>query len=276
MSTPLISCRELAVYHQHNRLLYLDYGCFAQGKLTSVIGPNGAGKTTLLKALSGNDAAANRNVYYQDRPLACLSAREIAQKRAVLSQHGHLAFPLKVKELVQLGREPYSQSEFAKNNENVTAWAMEAMSLTHLHHRSTAELSGGELRRAHIARVLAQLMPYPQASLHDKWLLLDEPTNHLDIHHQYHLFDLLQQLKQQGLTIIAVLHDPALAINQSDHILMLKNGEKFAEQSATAVAQSGLLDALYQMNMGCRYCDYSGQYYLAPSLLTCSRGVITK
>lgn len=138
------------------------------------------------------------------------------------------------------------------------------MSLTELQERNSAKLSDGEQHRAHIARVLAQLVPKPDADLSGKWLLLDEPTNHLDIHHQYQLFALLQRLKQQGLTIVAILHDPALAINQSNHILMLKNGEKFAEKPAEEVANSTLLDELYQMKMGCRYCPYSEQYYLAP------------
>ncbi|MDO4430568.1 MAG: ABC transporter ATP-binding protein [Lonepinella koalarum] len=109
-------------------------------------------------------------------------------------------------------------------------------------------------------------MPKPSSELSGKWLLLDEPTNHLDIHHQYQLFALLQQLKNQGLTIITILHDPALAINQSDHILMLKNGEKFAERSAQGVAESSLLNELYEMKMGCRHCPYTEQYYLSPKL----------
>lgn len=75
----------------------------------------------------------------------------------MLSQHSQIAFPLKVKELVQLGREPYRNSEFAKYNEKITAWAMEAMSLTELQERNSAKLSGGEQNRAHIARVIAHI-----------------------------------------------------------------------------------------------------------------------
>ena len=143
---------------------------------------------------------------------------------------------------------------------------MNAMSLNTLRKRSSAELSGGEQHRAHIARVLAQLLPTLDADLSDKWLLLDEPTNHLDIHHQYQLFALLQQLKMRGLSIIAILHDPALAINQADRIVMLKEGQVFGEYPAAELARSQALDALYGMQMRCRYCDSTQQYYLAPQL----------
>ncbi|QIM65937.1 hemin ABC transporter [Mannheimia granulomatis] len=262
--TNLLSCQNLSVYHQQKRLLHIPSTTFEQAKFTTILGPNGAGKTTLLKALSGNNVSTNNAVFYKNQSLKNLAGNLLAQKRAILSQQSQIAFPLKVKELVQLGREPYRNSEFAKFNENMTAWAIEAMSLTELQDRSSTQLSGGEQHRAHISRVLAQLLPEPNADLTGKWLLLDEPTNHLDIHHQYQLFALLQNLKQQGLTIIAILHDPALAINQSDRILMLKNGEKFAEGAAKEVAESSLLDELYQMKMGCRYCPYTEQYYLSP------------
>ncbi|MEN2948427.1 Hemin import ATP-binding protein HmuV [Mannheimia haemolytica] len=262
----LLTCQNLSIVHQQKKLLEIQEIAFEQGKFTAIIGPNGAGKTTLLKALSGNNAQTNSAVFYQHQRLTDLNGYALAQKRAMLSQQSQIAFPLKVEELVQLGREPYRQSEFAKFNEKITAWAMETMSLTALKERSSIQLSGGEQHRAHIVRVLAQLVPEPNADLSGSWLLLDEPTNHLDIHHQYQLFSLLQKLKQQGLTIIAILHDPALAINQADHILMLKNGEKFAEMSAKAIAESCLLDELYEMKMGCRYCPHSGQYYLCPAL----------
>ncbi|QLB15330.1 hemin ABC transporter [Mannheimia granulomatis] len=262
----LLTCQNLSVYHQQKKLLHIPSATFEQAKFTTIIGPNGAGKTTLLKALSGNNANTNNAVFYKNQSLKNIADHLLAQQRAILSQHSQIAFPLKVKELVQLGREPYRHSKFAKYNEKVTAWAIGVMSLTELQDRSSTQLSGGEQHRAQIARVLAQLLPEPNADLTGKWLLLDEPTNHLDIHHQYQLFALLQHLKQQGLTIIAILHDPALAINQSDRILMLKNGKRFAEKSAKELAESSLLDELYQMNMGCRYCPYTEQYYLSPKL----------
>lgn len=264
--TTLLHCKNLTVFHQQKQLLHIDETAFTEGKFSTIIGPNGAGKTTLLKALSGNNTAYSNSIYYKNQPLSTLSGKQLAQQRAMLSQHSQIAFPLKVKELIQLGREPYRHTEFAQYNDNVVHWAIEAMSLQDLQHRSSIALSGGEQHRAHIARVLTQLISKPTADLSGKWLLLDEPTNHLDIHHQYQLFDLLQKLKSQGLTIIAILHDPALAINQSDDILMLKNGEKFAEKSAKQVAESNLLNELYEMKMGCRHCPYTEQYYLSPTL----------
>lgn len=91
------------------KVLNVQHIAFEQAKFTTIIGPNGAGKTTLLKALSGNNDATNSTVFYQDRSLNDLNGQWLAQQRAMLSQHSQIAFPLKVKELVQLGREPYPQ-----------------------------------------------------------------------------------------------------------------------------------------------------------------------
>lgn len=158
----LLTCQNLSIVHQQKKLLEIQEIAFEQGKFTAIIGPNGAGKTTLLKALSGNNAQTNSAVFYQHQRLTDLNGYALAQKRAMLSQQSQIAFPLKVEELVQLGREPYRQSEFAKFNEKITAWAMETMSLTALKERSSIQLSGGEQHRAHIARVLAQLVPEPK------------------------------------------------------------------------------------------------------------------
>lgn len=238
----------------------------AQGQLTAIIGPNGAGKSTLLNVLSGNHSHSATQIFHQEHSLAQFGGLALAQKRAMLSQHSSIAFPLSVAELVRLGREPYRTQAAQQQDQAVCDWAMNAMSLNTLRERSSAELSGGEQHRAHIARVLAQLLPTLDADLSDKWLLLDEPTNHLDIHHQYQLFALLQQLKMRGLSIITILHDPALAINQADRIVMLKEGQVFGECPAAELARSQALDALYGMQMRCRYCDSTQQYYLAPQL----------
>lgn len=256
----------LIVYHADKCALQIETLSFAQNKWYAIIGPNGAGKSSLLRALTGSHRDEATCVWLEGKSLATFSDLALAQKRAVLSQRNSIAFPLTVAELVRLGREPYRASQWAEEDALVCQWALEQVGLSAFAQRSALALSGGEQQRAHIARVLAQLLPGLTASLAGKWLLLDEPINHLDIHHQYQLFVLMKSLLERGLTLITILHDPALAINQADEVVLLKNGRLFGQYSAKILAQNQALSALYAMDMPCRWCEESQRYYLTPAL----------
>jgi iron complex transport system ATP-binding protein len=91
---------------------------------------------------------------------------------------------------------------------------MEKVGILHLRNRNYTELSGGEQQMVMIARLLAQ---------NPKILLLDEPTTHLDFVNQSQLLNLLKQLVGEGLTIVAVMHDPNLAFMFGDDFLFLKD-----------------------------------------------------
>lgn len=266
MNSAILHIRSLRIAHGKRQILHIEQLDLPSASFTAIIGPNGAGKSSLLQALSGSQAANAAHIFHQGKSLNRFRGIELAQRRAMLSQHSSIAFALSVEALVQLGREPYRHQPARAHDKAVCTWALNAMSLSEFKERSSHSLSGGEQHRAHIARVLAQLLPSPDADLSGKWLLLDEPTNHLDIHHQYQLFAELQRLKARGLSIIAILHDPALALNQADHIILLKAGKLFAQHNPAELANNHALDALYDMQMRCRYCPQSQQYYLAPTL----------
>ena len=149
-----------------------------RGELVGLIGPNGAGKTTLLKAMIGVTAASGA-VFLQDSPLEKLSANERARRVAFLPQDHEIAWPVKVREVVALGRQPWRQGscfgDYARGQ--IIAEAMARMGVEGFAERTADTLSGGERARVLIARALAQMTPLliadePVAGLEDEALLL--------------------------------------------------------------------------------------------------------
>ena len=264
MSEALLAAHHLHIRHGQHTLLNLDHWQLPEGQFTAIIGPNGAGKSTLLNALAGG-SRHDTHITHRGTPLSLLHPRALAAKRAVLGQHPALAFPSPVADLIRIGREAWRGTPAQKHDNAVCALAMDTFDLTPLAQRNCLQLSGGEQHRVHLARVLAQLLPAPEADLNGKWLLLDEPTNHLDIRHQYRLFATLAELRTRGLSLLAILHDPAHALNHADRLLLLKNGTIHGEHSPVSAVQGKHLDSLYDIPMHARLCAESRRYYFSPA-----------
>ncbi len=210
------------------------------GERIGVIGPNGAGKSTLLKLLAGLLMPTSGQILFNNRPLQALSARQRAQQIALLSQESEIANNDTVWQLVALGRLPYQHWYHTLADvdcELITS----ALAQTDLSHRAMAklsELSGGELQRAQLARVLVQ-----QTSV----LILDEPTNHLDVQHQHQLLELTRKSAlHRGLTLIASFHDLNLAASYCDKLLLLEQGQMIAYDTPQLVLTSERLTQVYQ------------------------------
>lgn len=234
------------------------------GEFCAIIGPNGAGKTTLLNLMNGDLKAQSGEVTLLNQPLAHIDLLQLSRMRAVLPQLIHIPFAIKVLDIVNLGREPYRYMVDKATHQEIILDCMQKMGVAHLQDQYYATLSGGEQHRVHLARTLAQLYQQPQSDLAGKILFLDEPTNHLDIHHQYQLMQLLKTLQQQGLTIIAVMHDLALTLQFAEHIVLLEKGKKVGDYGRDELAQSGDLSKVYQMPMHIIWSDKYRRYLVIP------------
>lgn len=186
------------------------------GECWSVIGRNGAGKTTLLRTLAGLNPPDGGSVLLGGKPLAEWPLLELARARSFLPQARTDAFGYRAIETVLAARHPYhAQRYWETEADQYAAYAaMQNMEVADLAQRDVRTLSGGERQRVAIAALLAQDTPL---------LLLDEPANALDLGHQVRLMNLLATLcREQGKTVVMVIHDLNLAHDVATHALLLE------------------------------------------------------
>lgn len=222
----LLVCDQLGVGVPGRPLLATVHTQFVPGRVTAILGPNGAGKSTLLAMLSGQRAPCSGHVWMGGQPVSGKGTQALARQRAVLPQDTAVAFDFTVQEVVEMGRFPHRQQP-SRNEARIVTAAMEATGVAHLAGRSINTLSGGERARSHLARALAQIWePQPNGPAGaTRWLLLDEPTAALDLAHQHHTLALVRRWAvEQGVGVVAVLHDLNLALRYAHDSLLLAPG----------------------------------------------------
>ena len=219
----MLECRKVSVRAGSRTLLHSASASFAPGRLCSILGPNGAGKSTLLSVLSGQREADEGSVTLEGAALRRRNAAELAMVRAVMPQETAVVFDFTVQEVADLGRFPHRRKP-SPQEDRIVGEALQATGVAHLRDRIFNTLSGGEKARVHLARSLAQIWePQPSGR---RWLLLDEPTAALDLSHQHQVMRLLRQwAHEQGVGVVAVLHDVNLALRYADDVLLVPQGE---------------------------------------------------
>ncbi len=203
-----------------------------------MLGPNGAGKSTLLAVLAGGLRPAQGQVALDGQFLARWAPDALARRRAVLTQLPSLQFPFSALEVVLLGRSPYAGRTTRDEDDTSAEDALRATDALHLASRLYPDLSGGERQRVHLARVLAQIDyrvdPRPGRGVKSgaqpgRYLLLDEPLGALDLAHQHALLQLARDLAARGNGILAVLHDPNLALLYAERCAVIHEGRVWGE-----------------------------------------------
>lgn len=229
---------------------------FRRGRFNVILGPNGAGKSSLLKVATGLVAPTSGTVTYDGKPLDQFDRAALARRRAVLSQHVELAFPLPVRDVVLMGRYPhYGRSPGARDLEIVDR----ALMMVGMRERSTQHyptLSGGEQQKVQLARVLAQIWSYDGTTEHN-YLFLDEPTASLDLHYQIHLLDIARELLAHDCTIVAILHDLNVAFHYGDAFFLMDDGRMEKEADDPAEISTELIEKVFRVSAR-RIADPSG------------------
>lgn len=213
-----------------------------QRKITSIIGPNGCGKSTVLKAVGRILNPKGGMVYLNGDDIRKLSTKEVAQKMAILPQSPQSPAGLTVGELVAYGRFPH-QKGFGKlkpEDKKIIQWALEVTKLTEHEVTAVDNLSGGQRQRVWIAMALAQQTDF---------ILLDEPTTYLDLAYQLEVLELLYRLnRDQGCTIIMVLHDLNLAARFSDYMIAIRCGHIISHGTPEGVMTPKVLKETFQID----------------------------
>ncbi|MCJ8144080.1 ABC transporter ATP-binding protein [Ancylobacter sp. A5.8] len=211
------------------------------GQFTALLGPNGSGKSTLLRAFAGLTTLRAGEVTLDGHALSTLSRRRLAQYLSLLPQTPHAPDDLAVGDLVAQGRYPHRRlfTPWSSQDQAICNDAMRLTDVDDLAARPLGRLSGGQRQRAWIAMTLAQ-----SADI----LLLDEPTTYLDIAHQLDILDLLRRLvRDQGKTIVAVLHDINHAARFADRICLLKEGRIVSSGAPRDIIQPDSLKEVFSI-----------------------------
>ncbi len=218
----------------------------APGEVGAILGPNGAGKSTLLSVLAGLRAPDTGSVTLNGHAVSPTHVHQLARHRAVLPQETAVAFDFRVQEVVELGRYPHHLQP-SRHEAAIVQAAMQATGVADRAQRTVASLSGGERARVQLARVMAQIWE-PSADGAPRWLLLDEPTAALDLHHQHDTLSTVQRwAREQGVGVLAVLHDPNLALRYADRVWVLESGEVRASGHPAWVLRPALVQQVWQV-----------------------------
>ena len=235
----MIELQHLTVGYGEKAVLTDITQTLAAGQMVSLLGANGAGKSTLLRTLAGFQPPLAGKVLIDGRNLHSLSPAERSKAvSVVLTERVEVPY-MKVEDLVGMGRSPYTGffGRLDKEDRAIVAEAIGMVGIAHLAQRTVDTLSDGERQKALLAKALAQQTPI---------ILLDEPTAFLDFHAKVGTLRLLLRLAHEtNKTIFLSLHDVEMAIQLSDALWIVQDGE-ISTGTTASLTKSGTLGRFLQ------------------------------
>lgn len=202
------------------------------GEWLGLIGPNGSGKSTLLRAAVGLVPSSGRIEMAHGGPPRPTDL-------SLMPQAPELPPGMTVVEYVLLGRTAHLGwlGSESRADRQIAVSVLRRLGMASFADRMVLRLSGGEAQRVVIARALAQQAPV---------ILLDEPTSALDLGHQVEVLELVDELRhEEGLTVVAAMHDLGIAARYADRLALLHQGTLMAHGTPEQVLEPALLSQVY-------------------------------
>jgi ABC-type cobalamin/Fe3+-siderophores transport system ATPase subunit len=192
----MITIDEITIVVDGREIIY-DYSeQIPAGSITVIVGPNGCGKSTLLAAIAGDIAPDKGTITIDEHHPILTAANTLAGIRSMVVQNQSFTLGFTVRQIIEMAGD--------------SAQVMKALELTDLADRLVTTLSGGEAQRVAIAQAIAQNTPV---------LLLDEPLAAQDVHSRGRIIALLQDLAEQGKTIVVVAHSNETELSWADKVI---------------------------------------------------------
>lgn len=205
------------------------------GTVTGLVGMNGAGKSTLFQAIMGSVPLERGTVLIEGRP-AREARRDARVSHVPQSETIDWSFPISVAETVMMGR--YGSLGISRRpagrDRVAVADALARVELSDLADRQIGRLSGGQRKRAFVARALAQ---------NSRLLLLDEPFAGVDARSEALIVQLLRELADAGSTVLVSTHDLPALPRLADEVVVLRRRVLFHGPTADALTPERLARA---------------------------------
>ena len=226
-------------YGKHSVLKDINL-CFPDGGLVCLVGPNGSGKSTLLKCIN-KILNPTGEVSFDCKNVKRFSPSEVARTFGYVPQDISSAFPITVFDMILLGRRAYIGWNPTKHDLEVVSQNISLLELDDFALRKVNELSGGERQKVLIATALSQ---------EPNVLLLDEPTSNLDVKHQLDVMKYLKTIvKTKKILALMALHDLNLASQYADKVIMLRQGQVYAEGAPKEILTKENIKEVYRVDV---------------------------
>ncbi len=218
------------------------------GKLTAILGPNGSGKTTLMKQINRILTPQAGRITMNGVDAVSMSAGDLARTVAYVPQMTGGMMAGSVMDTVMLGRKPYIKWKPSEEDIEIVSNCLMRFHLERIAQREFNALSGGQKQTVLIARALAQT---------PRLYLFDEPVSFLDVRNQLEIMTAARELvDRDGKTVIMVLHDLNMALRFADHIVIMKEGNVFAQGAPQEVITEENILAVYGTHAQIRNGEY--------------------
>ena len=231
----MIEIKNISFAYGKNEILRDVTFAAEAGECVGILGNNGAGKSTLITCINRIRTAALGEVLIGGKSVREMNRNELARTVAYVAQKNEMSRTT-VFDCVLLGRKPYIKWGASREDLELCAAMLRHVGMEEFQLRNLEELSGGELQKVMLARALVQ-----EPSV----LLLDEPTSNLDPRNQYEMMALVRKIaKEQGITVLIVIHDLNLALRYCDRFFFLKEGRGYRYGGIEIVDQD-VIEAVY-------------------------------
>ncbi|MDE6451490.1 MAG: ABC transporter ATP-binding protein, partial [Odoribacter sp.] len=238
-----IQLRQLRIGYKdksHHKIVAENICCdLFSGELTCLLGTNGVGKSTLLRTLAGFQPKLNGQIILKDKELNEYTDRELSTVISVVLTEKCDIRNMTVRELVGMGRSPYTGfwGKLSREDREIVEKAIESVNIGQLASRMLHTLSDGERQKAMIAKALAQETPV---------IYLDEPTAFLDFPSKVEIMQLLHHLtRKTHKTIFLSTHDLELALQIADKIWLMDKTNGISTGTPEDLALKGNLSHFF-------------------------------